>query len=281
MVKKPDLVLLNTSLHGLDALVLKLINVKVVSVCHEDIQLYKRKPKLVLIKLSLALSQKILCVSELVFERMLSQSSGLIDKIFLVENYLDEIDIKDKANEDIIDFGFLRFFNEHSNNKFICCVGLFNENKNILKSLDILSKLNNNYSLILIGEFVSSDLELKFNKKLTDLGLFERVYVTGLVNNPYSYMNKMDLCFILSSYETFSYVLYESLILNLPVVSNSIEAFSTELSAYNVTFVDILDSEVDFSKVIFESLQNRLENIEYINKHTLGNFKGQFNEAVS
>lgn len=278
VVNKPDIVYLNTSIHGLDAFILRLFRYNVITIMHEDINLYKDNYKLYLIKLSIYFSSKIICISKFVYKKLIEHCSS--DKILLVENYLDEISIINKSHDIISDDEFYNFYSDNSDNIFLCSVGLFNENKNIIKILDMLENLNKKFSLILIGDFVSSKLEMEFYEKLKNKKLADRVYITGLVENPYAYMRKMNVCLIFSNYETFSYVLYESLLLNLSVIANKIEAFPDDLEKYNVTYIDILDENIDFSSKISEALEKKDNSISFENIHTVEKFRKSINNSL-
>lgn len=280
MLKKPDVVLLNTSVHGLDALLLRAFGIKFFTVVHEDISNYHGSKKLPLIKLSIKHSNKLICISRMVLTTIKNYKPKYVGKTFLVENYLNEEDILAKSQENNYDAKFQEFLSRNKGGTLFCSVGLFNENKNVLRMLDLIYTVNGS-SLILIGDFVSPNLAKKFEDKIILLGLTNRVHVTKVVSNPYKYMKYSDVSLIFSDYETFSYSLYESLLLQLPVIANNIPVFPVELERCNVSYIDISNKDIDFEKLIFD-VKNNIGNSEvYKNLHPLSQFRVAMNDVLS
>lgn len=101
---------------------------------------------------------------------------------------------------------------------FIVALGRLAE----VKRLDLLidayakSQLQNECDLLLIGE---GEMRQSLEQQIKDLGLTDKVILTGSQSNPFSYLKNAEFLVLCSRTEAFPMVLIESLVLSCPVVA--------------------------------------------------------------
>lgn len=145
------------------------------------------------------------------------------NEIIVLNNPYDIEKIKKLKNEIVDDFNF------KSDKKYIISVGRFETFKQQDYIIETLTKLSNEYELILLGDgYKKNYLQALSNK----LNVQDRVHFLGRVLNPYKYMAKSDL-YILSSNngEGFPNVLIEAMICNLPIISSDCKSGPREILA--------------------------------------------------
>lgn len=100
----------------------------------------------------------------------------------------------------------------------------------LINSIEILSKKNLDFKVILIGDGPDHK---KYKKIIKDKKLDKYADIMGPQKNPYPYLKIAD-CFILTSdYEGFPVVFTESLILNIPIIST----------------INVSDNQIDIKKM--------------------------------
>lgn len=101
-------------------------------------------------------------------------------------------------------------------------VGRFEEQKNHDFLIDVFYDVyqkNNNYVLLLIG---TGSNESKIKEKVKQLGLENNVIFLGVVNNPESYYNAMDIFLLPSKFEGLGIVNIEAQTNGLPCIVSSV-----------------------------------------------------------
>ena len=77
---------------------------------------------------------------------------------------------------------------------------------------------NNNYNLIILGD---GEHRKEIKKEIIRLNIFDKVIMIGHVNNPYAYMKKSSVLVLSSLWEEVGFVLVESALSNLLVISSN------------------------------------------------------------
>lgn len=136
------------------------------------------------------------------------------EKLILIPNPLDIDFIRNSANAEP-DFVFpeetrfrVGFLGGLSREKNVPC---------LLKALSLLRKKGRPARLYIIGQGIEEE-NLKILSET--LGLKDHVSFLGYRDNPYPILKGMDALVVPSFYETFSYVMLESMVCGVPVVSS-------------------------------------------------------------
>ena len=105
--------------------------------------------------------------------------------------------------------------------KFILAVGRLTKQKNYIYMINELAPFlleNNNYNLIILGD---GEHRKEIKKEIIRLNIFDKVIMIGHVNNPYAYMKKSSVLVLSSLWEEVGFVLVESALSNLLVISSN------------------------------------------------------------
>lgn len=116
-----------------------------------------------------------------------------------------------KADEDIDDFKF------KSHKRYIIAVGRLISLKRFTDIIEVVSKLDSDIELIILGEGEERD---RLEELAVDLKVSSRIHLLGQVENPFKYIKKSDLFISSSSVEGFPNVLLESMICETMVISS-------------------------------------------------------------
>lgn len=158
------------------------------------------------------LFDKIICVSEFVKKQFLKYNNNCKNKCFVIENFIEVEDIKQKSKEkcDI-------YFNQEMFN--IISIGRLDDNKNQILQLETALKLMNNgikFKWYFIGDGINYS---KYKKYILDNKLSNNVELLGAKTNPYNYIKNSNLLVSTSKSESYGLTVIESLILNIPVIA--------------------------------------------------------------
>lgn len=112
--------------------------------------------------------------------------------------------------------------------KCILSVGTFKEQKNFKLLIEAFSMFSEeqNSTLIILGE---GELRLDLEKQVEALGLSDKVFLPGFVNDPSPWFLTADLFVLSSNWEGLPTVLIESLDCGLPVVSTDTPTGPSEI----------------------------------------------------
>ena len=153
-------------------------------------------------------------------------------------------------------------------------VGRFAKVKNHKYIIDLFSKLDDNYRLLLVGdgpEF-NSIKELVSNYELDS-----KVIFTGSVFNAYEYFNAMDLILFPSFYEGLPVSLVEAQMNGLQIIAS--DTVSNEINLFgNVKFFNLNDDVNNVIKLVKE-INSRNSNLEYFEKSNY-NIKNTYEKLI-
>ena len=188
---------------------------------------------------------KIICQSNYMQKDLVTNYSFPIDKTIVISNPIDIKRINQLSNISI-DYPFS---NDYIN---LISVGQFRYQKRQDLLLETFAKLDNNYTLTLIGDGANRG-ELEALAK--ELKIIDRVAFLGHQKNPYAYIKQADIFILTSEFEGFPNVVLEANLLGLPVI------------AFETIGVDKWVIEDGFNGVLVpfpdtKELANRIQNIK-------------------
>ncbi|WP_109373399.1 glycosyltransferase family 4 protein [Proteus genomosp. 6] len=140
------------------------------------------------------------------------------------------------------------------NKKIVLCLGRFVKVKNFEVVIKMISILNDDYHLILVGDgpLLKNYLEL-----INDLDIKHKITIIKSTSTPEEFYNSSDIFCLPSTYEPFGQVLLEATACHLPVIALNSDFFQTASKEiykdYNhlITFVDENSAE-NFKKIIIK-----------------------------
>ncbi len=127
----------------------------------------------------------------------------------------------------------------------------------LLQAIDVLhKKFNVKAKLLIIGDGPERD-SLKSNSK--KLNLSESVVFSGLINNPYPYLNEADILVLSSTNEGFGISIIEALSLGKVVVSTNCEGPSEILNEKGLGFLCKKNNPLDLAETILRASKSSLD----------------------
>lgn len=123
----------------------------------------------------------------------------------------------------------------------------------IKTAAEVLKKIPEAYFIIVgDGELKEDIIALAKNN-----GTYERLLITGWVDNPIPYMNMFDQAVLLSRWEGFGLVLAEFMALNKPIVATNAGAIPDLITNYRNGIIVPIDSPEETATAICELHDNR------------------------
>lgn len=164
-------------------------------------------------------SEKIIAVSDNIAKKLKAYRKKYADKIVVVNNVIDIASIKEKSTESIEE-------------------GLFRENKFNIVSCGRLSPVKGlNFAVEAIAKLVQEGytdinwyivgggpIEKEIKEQIAALKMEEHIFMLGMKNNPYPYMEKCDLFIQPSIFEGYSLSIMEAKILGTPILASKAAA---------------------------------------------------------
>lgn len=165
------------------------------------------------------ISDKIIVISNMVYDSVISIYPEYKDKIEKIYNGYDIQTIEERALEEKVDF----------NIPTIISVGRLDKNKNHKLLIEACYKLKeriSEFQFIIIGE---GEERIELERLIRELKLEKYVNLYGYKSNPYPYIKSANV-FVMSSYsEGFPTVIAEAMILKTPVIMTKVSG-SKELT---------------------------------------------------
>ena len=159
--------------------------------------------------------KNVVTVSENSKKEILKLMPQLSEKLCVIPNVIDTEKIDRMVSEKVL---------QKECEYVICSVGRLVKLKGFDIAVDtakILSDEGIDFKWYIVG---SGEEEQNLRNQIKELGLEDKVILTGSTQNPYSYMNMADVCVQLSEYEGRPLVVDEAQYLLKPVVASNIGA---------------------------------------------------------
>ena len=140
--------------------------------------------------------------------------------------------------------------NYSDEDKLLCMIGSFTEQKNHMYMLDVMKELPSNYKLILLGD---GKLKDKIVEKINVDNLSERVVMLGFRNNIAPIVKASDLVVIPSKWEGFGLVAAEAMACGKQIVCNDVDGLSEVVGDVGVK-VNI-NNKNEFKDAIIQTIE--------------------------
>ena len=113
----------------------------------------------------------------------------------------------------------------------LCLVGSFTEQKNHYLAIDVLSRLPQQYKLILVGEGILHDSIIK---EIQAKKVESRVYLLGFRNDVASIIKACDIVLVPSKWEGFGLVAVEGMACEKPIVASNVPGLAEVVGNYGL-----------------------------------------------
>ena len=136
----------------------------------------------------------------------------------------------------------------------ICFCGRLTKPKNPIKFIEVVSEIKKNFQGIRVIVLGDGELINDCKEKIKELNLQDNIILKGFVNNPYIYMAESKIFCLISDWEGYGLVAFESLALGLPCVVSNVGGL--------VNIVDekcgkLCDNKEEFVKEIVNLMSNK------------------------
>lgn len=181
----------------------------------------------------------------------------LKSKSIVIHNMCDDNAIRTAAKETIPNF-------ENYARPWLLSVGNLREEKNYPRQVEVMRILKARgitLSWFCIGSKANSFIYQQTKELIEQYQLSEQFILLGVKQNPYKYMKEMDAVMVLSDYESWSCVITEAKLLNVPVIATATSGAKEQLKDGENGIITSFEPEE-----IADRIQQYLENPEQKNK---------------
>lgn len=185
-------------------------------------------------------------------------SFGVAKKnIFIINNAFRDFNINEKKDKN------LKEWYEHKGTKLISVANLKTE-KNITNLLRAISLIKNENNAADIKLLIAGEGPLENNLKLESrrLGIEKEVIFSGIIKNPFIYLDIADLFVLSSDFEGFGIVIIEAMSLGKTIVSTESEGPSEILKKGKLGYLCKINNSEDLAKTILKALKNPINSKE-------------------
>lgn len=152
---------------------------------------------------------------------------GYVDNVWCRPNPVDETRFHYRTNSEKIEYRE-KYYSFSSRDKVLLCVAKFILQKNHIFLLDVLSRLPDEYKLVLAGPMVTDGYLLNrdkrvvsdITKRIDSLGLSSRVYMNVQMVRIENYLSMADVFLFPAQNEALGTPLLESIGCGVPVIAN-------------------------------------------------------------
>lgn len=185
-------------------------------------------------------------LNEAIFSKIIKKKSSVLYNIVDTKNILNSI--KDCSQDNDFDLAF---------------VGRLSKEKNPLRFIKIVKDVaihKKDIKAVIVGD---GELMYECKKLINELGLNEKIFMTGFLSNPFPIMNSSKVLVITSEWEGFGLVAVEAMALGKPVFATPVGGLN---SIVNSECGKLCYSNEEFTKEINMALDNSY----YYNKLSIG-----------
>jgi len=207
-------------------------------------------------------SYKIISVSESAKEDVINNFNVDREKVFVIYNPYDIDKINELAQEQLSE-DYQKFFH---NSRVIINTGRLSKQKNQEELIEIFYNLSKKYDDIKLCILGEGFLKEKLLEKIANLGLEERILLTGFQKNPFPFLKNSNIFALTSLYEGFPNVLLEAMICGLPVVSYDCESGPKEILINDLQNLLVPTND---RKLFIKTLENLLNNNDLIKQYMI------------
>jgi len=196
--------------------------------CNPKFQYKEKRYMLFLIKLlyRLKVVNKIITLSNGIKKILIEELKIDSTKIETIYSGVDNTKIREDSKD--IDIEYHEIFNNENFIKFINVARLSKEKGHIylIKAFKKVKKELPNSKLFILG---GGNLKNELKSLISKLNLEKDVYLIGIQENPFKYINKADIFVFSSLYEALPTVLLEALSLGIPIISTNCKTGPNEI----------------------------------------------------
>lgn len=159
----------------------------------------------------------VVAVSEKLSEKLSSRAPWMREKLCCIYDIINPDIVHKLAHEQVDDMPI------DNDETAIVTVGRLTKPKNHILAVDVAKILKDKgmaFKWFFVGE---GEMRPAIEGRIQELGLGKNVYLLGLKENPYPYMNKADVYVQTSNFEGFGMTIAEAKILQRPVVSTNFD----------------------------------------------------------
>lgn len=194
---------------------------------------------------------KILVPNKSNLEQFLSVLPDLREKTFIVNNFCNYDEVKEKAQEETVVYG--------KDKLNIATIARISHEKGVDRAINVCKRLKEEgfkFTYHVIGGGGNYDELCTF---VNDNGLADTVFLHGYDSNPYKYLKNIDLFLLPSRNEAAGLVIDEARSLNVPVLSTRTVAAEETIGIHDCGWV--CENSEDG---IYDALKNLLINVDVI-----------------
>lgn len=199
---------------------------------------FKRNLYLSIEKNLLFINKSYICVSN--FVKSILESKGY--KSSRLKVIYNGVETTQTSHKELID---LKEELNISGKKIVGTIGRLESVKNIELLINIMEhvqKIECNITCLIIGEGSQKEFLIEKARKM---GILENILFLGYQENPYKYMELMDVYVHTSRMETFGLTVVEAAKLKIPVVCNSVGALPEIATSFNGNIITIPNEDIN------------------------------------
>lgn len=192
-------------------------------------------------KLITLLADKVVAVSNLIKNTLISEYNLNSEKIYTIHNGYDINEIEKKSRESLTDDEKLIF-----DKPVIITAGTFRIEKgywHLLKSFKVVVEKNRDVQLVILGNDYKN-YKKKVLRLANDLDINNNIHLLGYAENPYKYFANSDVYALSSVFEGFPNALVEAMACGLPVVANDCQSGPREILAPDISVKEKIETTI-------------------------------------
>ncbi len=254
--ERPDIIHLNSTKIGfIGALSGRIVGVKkIIFTVHgwafnENKNIFQKVLLKIMQMISITLSHRVIAVSQ----SLKKQVKIFNKKIVVINNGIEKINFKNKetARNEL----FAKNKNIKTNNEavWIGTISELHENKGLTYAIEAIALINEKVIFLIIGE---GEEKKPLENKIKSLGLEEKVFLLGSIENAAMYLKAFDIFTLTSITESLGYVLLEAGMASIPVLASNVGGIPEIIEVNKTGLLVNTKSPVKIKEGIIELIKN-------------------------